>query len=205
MSAVRLIDSTPEAREADPGENAVAQGPSDIYRTHFSFVWRNLYRLGVAEGLVEDAAQDVFLIVHRRWHTYEAKRSSLEVWLFGILIRVASNYRRNTRRRLAWLLPWRDRKGDEPAVIGVNSLVADLEQRSSLALLDRILNGLDEKKRVILLLVDVEELTVPEAAQVLKINLNTADLRLRTARQSFRQLVIRAQAQERQPQKGNRP
>jgi len=58
-------------------------------------------------------------------------------------------------------------------------------------LLDRILESMDEEKRAVLLLVDVEELSVTEAADVLGVNLNTLYWRLRMARRSFQRTVDR--------------
>ena len=184
-------------------QNPVSQGPSALYSSHFAFVWRNLRRLGIPESALEDAAQDAFLVVHRRWSTYDEKWSSLESWLFGILIRVASNYRRTHRRRLSWLLPWQDQVQDERSVSDAESPSDAFERRQGLELLDRVLTSMDEKKRVIFLLVDVEELTVPQAAQVLAINVNTAYFRLRVARQSFRQTLSRLQSKEHHPRGGD--
>ena len=71
-------------------------GPEQIYEAYFGFVWRNLRRLGVPEAATDDAAQDVFLVVFRRYHEFEG-RSSVRTWLFGILLRVARDHRKVTR------------------------------------------------------------------------------------------------------------
>jgi RNA polymerase sigma-70 factor (ECF subfamily) len=146
--------------------------------------------------LLEDAVQDVFLVVHRRWHSYDARWASIETWIFGILFRVAGNYRRTHRRRLAWLMPWRDSDDEALHTAAIDALAPDFESCHKAALLDRLLDCLGEKKRVMLVLVDVEELSVPEAARVLGLNTNTAYFRLRTARQEFQQLVHRALAND---------
>jgi RNA polymerase sigma-70 factor (ECF subfamily) len=202
LHAAILVDSLQPVTEPPRDEPPPVTDPTALYRTHFAFVWRNLHRLGVPKASLEDAAQDVFLIVHRRWSAYDERRSSLETWLFGILIRVASNYRRTFRRRLAWLVAWYDRAGESSVPSEVAQPATHLEKHEDRALLDRILAGLDEKKRDMLLLVDVEGLTVPEAAQALGINLNTAYYRLRSARQNFQQLANRIVAKERRPRGG---
>src|SRR4051812_27632439 len=38
----------------------------DIYSQNFSFVWRCLRGLGLPPAALDDAAQDVFLVVHRQ-------------------------------------------------------------------------------------------------------------------------------------------
>jgi len=181
------------------GTGALVPTPSDLtprqlYDSHFAFVWRNLRRLGVPDTIIEDAAQDVFLVVHRRWDSFDARWSSVETWLFGILMRVARNHRRSLRRR-AWAIP---SPGDVVEVVpspaaGPAELVA---RREAVALLDRLLDSLDDDKRAIIVLVDVEQLSVPQAAEVLDVNLNTAYWRLRTARTQLRKSLARIRATE---------
>jgi len=158
-------------------------------------VWRNLRRLGVPDTILEDAAQDVFLVVHRRWDSFDSRWSSVETWLFGILMRVARNHRRSLRRR-AWAIP--SSMGDVIEVVpspaaGPAELVA---RREAVALLDRLLDSLDEDKRAIIVLVDIEQLSVPQAAESLEVNLNTAYWRLRTARTQLRKSLARVRATE---------
>jgi RNA polymerase sigma-70 factor, ECF subfamily len=179
--------SSAETRAASG--NVAPAGPGDLYASHFPFVWRNLRRLRVQEAMLEDAAQDVFLVVHRRWQSYDSRWASVETWLYGILYRVAGNYRRTHRRRYSWLLPWRDFDDEVPRGVALDVYAADFESCHEAELLDRLLDCMDEKKRVMLILVDVEEVSVPEAARVLGLNTNTAYFRLRTARQEFQRLV----------------
>src|SRR6186713_2887600 len=66
---------------------------AEVYESCAKLVWRNLRRLGVPEAALEDAAQDVFLVVHRRLSEFEG-RSTLRTWIFGIVLRVAARHRR---------------------------------------------------------------------------------------------------------------
>ena len=52
-----------------------------------------------------------------------------------------------------------------------------------------ILDTLDEDKRIVFALVELEQLSVPEVARILELNLNTAYSRLRLARQAFEAAV----------------
>ena len=54
----------------------------ETYDEYFDFVWVSLRRLGVAPAQLDDAAQDVFVVVHRRLHEFEF-RSELKTWLFA--------------------------------------------------------------------------------------------------------------------------
>ena len=74
-----------------------------VYAEHFDFVWRCLQGLGVSASLLDDAAQDVFVVVHRRLPGYEG-RSSLRTWLYGVVRNVAfkQRRRRQQQRRGGW-------------------------------------------------------------------------------------------------------
>jgi len=153
--------------------------PEQAFEQHFSMVWRNLRRLGVAPSALDDAAQDVFLVLHRRWFDFQ-HQSSLKTWIYGILLRVASDHKRRARRERARWSP-------EPSEIESPAELPDriLQQREASRLLHIALSQLDDKERQMLVLVDLEEGSVVEAAEALGINLNTAYSRLRRGRQSF--------------------
>jgi RNA polymerase sigma-70 factor, ECF subfamily len=70
----------------------------EVYDEYFAFVWRCLRRLGVSPAAIDDAVQEVFIVVHRRLGEFE-QRSSLKTWLFGIAFRVAGAHRRAAQRR----------------------------------------------------------------------------------------------------------
>ena len=71
--------------------------------------------------------------------------------------------------------------------------VEAFERREASALLHRLLDELDDDKRAMLVCVELEQLTVPEAAESLGLNLNTAYGRLRAARAAFNDAVARMQ------------
>jgi RNA polymerase sigma-70 factor (ECF subfamily) len=173
-------------------ETHAADEPRALYESHFGFVWRNLRRLGVPESSAEDAAQDVFLTVHRRYNSYDARWSRVETWLYGILIRVASDHRRARRRRRRRF----DSSVDVQAVLersdsheaAPDEVVA---RHEALELLESALDTLSDKKRAVFVMVDVEQLSVPEAAEALGVNVNTAYWRLRAARKEFDRALVR--------------
>jgi RNA polymerase sigma-70 factor (ECF subfamily) len=149
----------------------------EIYAAHFAFVWRILRTFGVAEAALEDAAQDVFVVVHRRLPEFEG-RSTVTTWLFAIARRVAGGYR---RKRTTEVL------ADEPA--GTADTFAALSRAEATATVLGILDHMDEDKRIVFALVELEQLSVPEVARILELNLNTAYSRLRLARQAFETAV----------------
>jgi len=162
--------------------------PEQAFEQHFSMVWRSLRRLGVAPSALDDAAQDVFLVLHRRWLDFQ-HQSSLKTWIYGILLRVASDHKRRARRERARWSP-------EPSEIESPAEPPDriLQQREASRLLHVALSQLDDKERQMLVLVDLEEGSVVEAAEALGINLNTAYSRLRRGRLSFEKALRAASA-----------
>jgi RNA polymerase sigma-70 factor (ECF subfamily) len=179
--------------------------PRQLFDSHLAFVWRNLRRLGVSESLVEDAAQDVFLVVHRRWDSWQAERSTVETWLFGIVLRVAHNYRRAQQRRQAWLLPGHDRGALPEAPSPADGPAEILARREAAAVFESALAPLAEDRRAIFLLIDVEQMSVPQAASALGINVNTAYWRLRQARMTFRRALAKLRARDGDLDRRKRP
>jgi RNA polymerase sigma-70 factor (ECF subfamily) len=192
-----LAAGAPAAVGAVVGGAAAGSDPRSVYRSHFSFVWRNLRRLGVPRAQAEDAAQDVFLVVHRRWDSYDARWASVETWLFGIVLRVSRDYRRSAWRRL-----WRfdPATTSEEAMTRVSSQNARPDElaaaREATLMLEQILAELSENKRAVFIMVDIEQMTVPEAAQVLEVNANTAYWRLKAAREEFQRALQRHRARD---------
>jgi RNA polymerase sigma-70 factor (ECF subfamily) len=181
------------------GRNRVtpyAQPPGlpEIYAQHADFVFRNLRRLGVIESAIDDAVQDVFLVVHRRLGDFEA-RAQVTTWLFGIVLRVAQSYRRSAMRRRARLSDTPASDIEQVPVSTAESPIELLERREASTLLHRLLDELDDDKRAMLVCVELEQMTVPEAAESLGLNLNTAYGRLRAARATFNEAVARTQKQ----------
>jgi len=148
-----------------------------IYRAQFAFVWRILRRLGVPPEALEDAAQDVFLVVHRRWDAYDHD-VPIRSWLFGITRRVAAD----TRKRLQRLHARAQVRDDADRMGDPRDSAAHAEASDFVA---RFLATLDEDKRIVFVLADVEGLTAPEIGAALGVNLNTIYARLRAARLRF--------------------
>lgn len=161
----------------------------EIYTTYFDFVWRALRRLGVPEASTDDALQDVFLVVHRRRASFEG-RSSLRTWIYGIVLRVARDHRRRRLRKDRGA-PLEQEPVDPRA--GPAELAA---QREALRVLDRLLDELGDEKRELFVLAEIGELTVPEIAELLGLNLNTAYSRLRAARAAFATALREHRARE---------
>ena len=157
----------------------------DIYGDHFDFVWRCLRSLGVPTAALDDAVQDVFVIVHRRLPEFRGE-SSVPTWLFSIIRNIAANYRRGLGRKQAPLVPLTD----EAAHMGP-SPIEHAQDREAAAFVQSFMAGLDDEKRALFFLAALEELPIPEVAAALAIPLNTAYTRLRRLRVAFQQALAK--------------
>jgi RNA polymerase sigma-70 factor (ECF subfamily) len=174
----------PRADAAAPGE---CPSFDAIYHEHFAFVWRSLRRLGVGADALDDALQDVFLVVHRRLGDFEG-RSALRTWLFGIVRHVAADRRRAARRLRAAGLAGDPPEHELPAPSEASPALG-AEHRQALRQLYAMLEQLSDERREVLILADLEGLSVPEIARSLGVNVNTVYTRLRAARRQFEDAV----------------
>jgi RNA polymerase sigma-70 factor (ECF subfamily) len=166
----------------------------DIYGRHFPFVWRCLRSLGVPRAALDDAAQEVFLVVHRRLPEF-AGHSTIRTWLFGIVRRVAFNQRRATQRRLAHEAE-RQSQADTthvPVQPGPLDSVANAE---AAAFIERFMANLPDRQREVFVLVMIEGMSVPDVAEALSIPLNTAYTRLRSARADLRRAMAEREGRD---------
>jgi RNA polymerase sigma-70 factor (ECF subfamily) len=162
-----------------------------VYEAHFDFVWRSARRLGVSSSYLDDVVQDVFLVVHRQLAGFE-RRATLKSWLFGITRRVVRDRRRSARRRPTEPLD------DDPRDLVARAPDEQLVVREHAALLHALLDTLDDDKREAFVLAELEQMSGPEIAEALALNLNTAYARVRAARLAFEAALERHEARERQ-------
>jgi RNA polymerase sigma-70 factor (ECF subfamily) len=188
---VGVAGVSPDGEEDVPERAVSGVHPSfsAVYQQYFDFVWSCTRRLGIEPGAMDDVVQDVFIVVHGKLHTLE-RPESLRSWIYGIVRRTVSTHRRASRTRAAaGITAGLDLDVEAP---GPNPF-EQTEQNAELQLLSQLLGALDEPKREIFALVELEEFTVPEAAEALQIPLNTAYSRLRAARQAFESALARVE------------
>lgn len=180
-------------RHPVPGAvSAKVQSFPSVYRQYFDFVWSSARRLGVPPESMDDLVQEVFIVIHAKLDTLE-KPEALRSWIYGVVRRTVSNLRRARRARASVGLAV---GAPGEAVSTAPTPLQQTETNANLQLLASLLEQLDEPKREVFALVELEELSVPEAADVLGIPLNTAYSRLRAARQAFEAALARHEARK---------
>jgi RNA polymerase sigma-70 factor, ECF subfamily len=165
--------------EPRPTEGAPLPTLREVFRAEGAFVLRVLRRLGVPESDLEDAGQDVFLIVHRKLGSFDG-RSSLRAWLFGIASRVAL-----ARRRRAYVRHEQSRPDLDPVVDGAGQ-TDESTRLDARTLLIRALDKLDDDKRAAFVLYELEGFSMPEVSVAVGCPLQTAYSRVRVARQTVK-------------------
>jgi RNA polymerase sigma-70 factor (ECF subfamily) len=161
-----------------------------VYEAHFQLVFRTLQRFGVPASQLDDALQDVFLIVCRSLTGFRGE-SSLTTWIFGITFRVATAYTRRLRRQgqpLELSAELRDDRAPDPHELA--------SRGEAVTALYAALAELDPDKRAVFILAEFEQLSVPEIAVIVGVNANTAASRLRAARKQFELVVRRLRARD---------
>jgi RNA polymerase sigma-70 factor (ECF subfamily) len=163
-----------------------------MYEAYAPFVWRNACRLGVSTSAAEDLVQEVFLVVHRRLSTFD-ERTSARAWLSAILIRVVRAYWRKKRQKE---VPGQHPPVDPDGLSGSSEPgpCESAERSEAVRELYAVLSGMNKDRREVFVLSELEELTAPEIAHALGMNVNTVYFRLRTARKEFERIVLRRAA-----------
>jgi RNA polymerase sigma-70 factor (ECF subfamily) len=166
----------------------------ELLETHRDRVYNITFRMLGNRAEAEDVAQEVFITVFKTIDTFR-EESKFSTWLY----RVAVNHCKN---RIKYLARRHDRDRDEldeTTSNGVNgSIGAPLPTAPDLALagaqmeklLQEAIAGLDEDHRVVVVLRDVEDLSIEEICDITGVPDGTVKSRLHRAR-----LVLRKKLQ----------
>jgi RNA polymerase sigma-70 factor, ECF subfamily len=172
------------ARAGEGGaEKARLRGMVDAY---FDAVYVALRRLGVPAAEVDDCAQQVFVVASGKLGVIEPGRE--KAFLMGTAVHVASHAKRSQRRRRE--VP----EGDDAANARADGGPRPdeiVEQRRMRAVLDDVLGAMPEELRTVLVLFELEELTMQEISGALDLPMGTVASRLRRARELFAKISAR--------------
>lgn len=180
-----------------PAEETAEPRPTfaQLYESQFSFVWRSARRLGAPEASIDDVVQEIFVVVYRKLPKFEG-RSSIKTWLFGIVVNVVRAHRRALRAKHPHSL-WPEGGPDPEALTdpaaGPHELATKVE---AARLVEHLLDALDDDKREVFVLAELEQMSAPDIARAAAIPLNTVYSRLRLARQEFALAAARHRAHD---------
>jgi RNA polymerase sigma-70 factor (ECF subfamily) len=156
--------------------SAAARRCVSAFHIELEYVQRTLRRLGTDRSEVDDLAQEVFLVLHRRWAEYDPDRP-LRPYLFGIALRIALAHQRKRCREIAFgtVELGDDGPGPEDA----------LSTKQTHALLQAALQRIPLPRRTVLVMHELDLVPVTEVASTLSIPLFTVYSRLRKARREL--------------------
>lgn len=156
-----------------------------IVSTQFDTLWRFLRRLGIPEGDVDDAVQEVILVLARKLD--QVRDGSERSFVLSTAFRVASSMRRQIKRR---------REVHDGPIFERASAALDpeaaAEQHRLASLLALVLDQLSIELRAVFVLYELEDFTMAEIASSLELPPGTVASRLRRGRETFERLAAQA-------------
>jgi len=195
FTAGNIAQDPTDEGPTDEGVGTIHAGFGAIYESMVDYVWNVVCRMGVPQSDAEDVVQEVFVTVYRRLGEFEG-RAQLKTWVFSIAVHLVQHYFRTHARK----------PGDRASAKGteIQALVDQredgpanqVERRERYDALDRVLGQLDEGKRLVFVLAELEQLTLVEIGEIVGANPNTVATRLRAARQAFEKALARFQTRE---------
>jgi RNA polymerase sigma-70 factor (ECF subfamily) len=148
-----------------------------LYRRHHATVYRFARLMTGSGALAEDIVQEVFLVLMRNAARYDASRSTLCTYLYGVA-------RHQTRRRLSRERRFvgldEDAANQRPAAI--DEFPTELERRDDLQRLRCAILSLPSRYREVIVLCDLHDVSYAGAAATIGCALGTVRSRLHRAR-----------------------
>jgi len=155
----------------------------DVLRDWLPTVYAWCASLGAGRIDSEEAAHDVIMVFVRR-RTSIRHPAQIPAFLFSTCRRVVAN-----QRRLSWFRRWLP-GAEVPEGLG-GQPDAPLEQRQLSEQVARVLDGLSDQHRAVLVLCYLEDRSVAEASELLGVPEGTVKSRLYHARNRFRRAFDR--------------
>ncbi len=175
------------------GDGIAAEEFDQIVRLYQQRIYRILLLLLADRDAADTLTQECFLRAFKQ-RTGFRREASLQTWLVRIAVNLAHDHRKN-RRRAFWkrLLQASGRIESEEALMGLEETHPSPERallaREELLRVWTAVERLSQKQRTIFLLRFVEEMSLAEIAQTLKVELGTVKSHLFRAIGMVRSLI----------------
>jgi RNA polymerase sigma-70 factor (ECF subfamily) len=167
----------------------------ELIRRHQQRVFAVAARILRKREDVEDVSQQVFVKAYFSLKRFD-QRAAFSTWLYKITVNECWDLLR--KKKVRPLLYEADLSEEQSQQVtaseGARSTEPDiLERLSARQRVEQLLSGLDERDRLMLILKEVQGLSIEEIGEVLEINANTVKVRLFRAR---RKIVVAARQKE---------
>jgi len=160
---------------------------------HYGLVWRALRRLGVPADSVEDAMQQVLVVLARR--IGEVKPGAERAFMVATATRVAADFRKGHARRREDF----DAAALEARVDHAPAADELLDRQRARRLLDLVLGEMPDELRTVFIFCEFEGMSNVHLAELLDLPLGTVASRLRRARAMFEAVAARLAAPRKRP------
>jgi RNA polymerase sigma-70 factor, ECF subfamily len=186
---VSIADARPVERDEAQMIAAILAGDRDLYHRLIQPYELSVYRMALSfmknETEAEDVAQEAFLKAFRNLANFRGE-SKFSTWLISITVNEARRrlQRQNTVRMESLDEPSEERGKVSPALLRDWREIPSeaLERREVRALLQEAIGQLSPIYREVLVLRDIEELSIEETAGMLAISISSVKVRLHRAR-----------------------
>src|SRR5712691_7418867 len=189
VAAVKASPARPSGVPDDP--ELVRRAQAEDKEAFEELVRRHQHRVfAVAGGIlrrredVEDIAQQVFVKAYFSLKRFD-QRAAFSTWLYKITVNECWDLLRKKKvRPLVYESDWSEEQARQVITSGekVNPGPDISEKIEAREQVERLLEGLDERDRLMLILKEVEGFSIQEIAEVLNLNGNTVKVRLFRAR-----------------------
>jgi RNA polymerase sigma-70 factor (ECF subfamily) len=176
------VESSLESRLLDDCAEGDDAAWRRLHRRYYPVAAAFLRKLGVGEGELEDALQEVFLQVHKYLPRFR-REAELSTWLYRLCITQARRIRRRVRVTDALLRMLSILPGD--ALVSTTAVSEEGARRR----IEAALSKLSERERSVFVLYEMEGLPGKRIAEIVGCPEATVFRRLHYARQTFRQAL----------------
>ena len=137
----------------------------------------------------EDVAQDVFISVFKKISSFRGD-AKLSTWIYRIAVNCCKNRLQYLQRRGAGRsMEFSDGVAQDRPEMRATSPRQKLETKELQTQLERALEQLDEEKRLLIILRDVEDLSYADIGAITDIPTGTVKSRIHRARKSLREIL----------------
>ena len=175
--------------QTDPSDGELLQsmlaGDEEALAALYQRRARDVYRFALqmcgSQALADDVTQEVFMVLIREGHNFDAARGSVNAFLMGV---ARNHVLRRLRRERFYVAIEEDSNGDGLAKTSrtAENPLDDLSRTETIESVRRTVFALPERYREVVVLCDLQEMSYVEAAEILGCAVGTVRSRLHRAR-----------------------
>lgn len=158
------------------------RGIERIFRQYYAYVCQAVYRILPDESLVEDLCQEVFLELWRKRSTLEVK-TSLRAYLRRAAVNRTLNFIRDRK------VTFDEQREELPLASPFSGALQDLEAKDLEQLIDRAIDQLPERCRLVFVLSRFHEMSYQQIADELDISIKTVENQISKALKYLREML----------------